>query len=715
MSERRGWVNLLVAAGDQSFGSAVAETLEEADATASAEYIQAANGALTQSMTDDVDGAVVDDTVAEPATVVDRLTDEQDLPVVVLTDPTENGDTIAHTIEAGATDVFPRTTATAQCELIVERIAREAPDPTVPADRADTERPYREVFENVSDGLVVHELDTGEILDVNEQFCEMTGYSRAELVGETVGLVTADDWEHSYERAEQLIQRVHDDGRQLFEWREQHRDGHTFPVEVHLSLVELHGEERVLASVRDITERKRREQEYERIFNGVNDPIAVFDPDTGEITDVNEPYYEMIGYDELETIRELGIEGLSASDEGYTGERGAELVREVNDTGESMSVEWQAETASGERRWLDVTLSPAVIRGEERVLSIQRDVTERKRREREFEQIFNGVQDAIIVYDPDTMEAIDVNEAYLDMFGYENIEAVREQGLSGLSVTEAGYTEQRAREIHQRVAANGQPEMLEWQGETRDGERIWMEVKVAPVVIGGEQRTVSIDRDITERKRREQRLEVFNRILRHNLRNQLDVIRSHTEVLADQTADDHADQIIDAVDELAVIGRRARKIDRIMSKEATPTEVDISELLREAVEAVRPTQSDVDVTIELSRGMRLRTNEETVTMAVEGALENALEHAASSVTVATEDSPDGCVITIEDDGPGIPEEELVPIEAGTERNLQHGRGLGLWQLRWSVDKLNGELSFETGTGTVVRITVPDRREPPHLD
>jgi PAS domain S-box-containing protein len=714
MSEPHGGVNLLVAAGDQSFGSMVADTLEDAEATVRAEYIDTPTGTLTQGVTDDIDGVVVDDTVAEPVTVVDRLTNQQNLPVVVLTDPTESGETIADAIEAGATDVFPRTTETAQYELVVERIASEAPDPPAPTDPARAERPYREVFENVSDGLVVHEPDTGEILDVNEQFCEMTGYSRAELVGETVGLVTADDWEHSYERAKQLIQRVRDDGRQLFEWREQHRDGHTYPVEVHLSLVELHGEERVLASVRDITERKRREQEYERIFNGVNDPIAVFDPHTSEITDVNEPYYDMVGYDDLETIRELGIEGLSASDEGYTGERGAELVREVNDTGESMAVEWEAMTAGGERRWLEVTLSPAVIRGEERVLSIQRDVTERKRREQEFEQIFNGVQDAIIVYDPDTMEAIDVNEAYLDMFGYENIEAVREQGLSGLSVTEAGYTEQRAREIHQRVAANGQPEILEWQGETRDGERIWMEVKVAPVVIGGDQRTVSIDRDITERKRREQRLEVFNRVLRHNLRNQLDVIRGHAEVLADQTADDHADQITDAVDELAVIGRRARKIDRIMSKEATPTEVEISELLREAVEAVRPTQSDVDVTTELS-GTRLRANEETVTMAVEGALENAFEHAASAVTVATEDSPDGCVITIADDGPGIPEEELVPIEAGTERNLQHGRGLGLWQLRWSVDKLNGELSFETGAGTVVRITVPDRREPTHLD
>jgi len=80
------------------------------------------------------------------------------------------------------------------------------------------------------------------------------------------------------------------------------------------------------------------------------------------------------------------------------------------------------------------------------------------------------------------------------------------------------------------------------------------------------------------------------------------------------------------------------------------------------------------------------------------------------VTIAIEDRPDECIITIEDDGPGIPEDELVPIEAATETRLQHGRGLGLWQLRWCVDNVNGELSFETDTGTTVRITVPDRHE-----
>ena len=701
---------LLVATEDQSFGRAVVDAVQQAEVSASATRVEP-EGGLTVRAIDECDGAIVDARMTEPAAVVERLTDRT-CPVVVLSESTDDDETVARTIEAGATDVFPRSTATAQLELVVERVITAAPsrDNRPPTEGKSTyKRAYEALFEKISEGLVVHDPETGEIVDVNDRFCEMNGYERSELLGESIGMVLTDADDYGPEAAREKIQQARKEGSQRFEWRNQHRDGETFPVEVDLTVIELGDAERVLASVQDITERKRREREYEQIFNGVRDAIAVFDPESGEITEVNEPYLEMVGYDDLRTVQELGIGGLSAGGEEYTEARAVALIREVSETGDPMTVEWEAETASGDRRYLEVTLSPAVIRGEKRVLSIQRDVTERRRREQEFEQIFNGVQDAIAVFDPDTLEYLDANEAYLEMFGHESLEELRERGVSGLSITEAGYTEQRGRDVHQRVAESGDPEIVEWQGETSSGERLWLEVKVAPAVIAGEQRTISVQRDVTERKRREQRLEVFNRILRHNLRNQLDVIKSHAEAVPDRASGDHVERIVAAVDELAGIGRRAREVDRILSTEGALSDVDISRTLRKTVERLEPTDS-VSLTTELPEETRLRTDEETLRMAVESALENAVEHAASTVTVAVEDRPGECVITVADDGPGILEDELLPIEAQTETRLQHGSGLGLWQLRWCVDALNGDLSFETEPGTTVRIAVPDRRE-----
>jgi len=834
-SPRKSEPELLVATEDQSFGSAVVDAIETTEGAISAERVEPATGGLTQRDTVGADGVIVDDRVAEPVAVIERLTEKADLPVVVLSE--SDDDTVSRAIEAGATDVFPRTTAGPQYELVIERVvaadSSRGTRSTV-EDKTTYKQAYEALFEKISEGLVVHNPDTGEIVDVNERFCEMNGYERSELLGESIGMVLTNADGYGLEAAKEMIRRARTEGPQRFEWRNKHRDGETFPVEVDLTVIELGDAERVLASVQDITERKRREREYEQIFNSVQDAITVHDPNTGEMVDVNDTFCELVGYDR-ETILEMGTTGISVQAEGYTEDYAEEIIAEVMNEGQKGPYEWMLETNDGERRVTEVVATRGEIGGEERIISTNRDVTERKRREREyeqifnmagdgivihdpesgevvdanqqvsnllgydretfvdrplsefqaagevasgeqarekiresvdmggqefqwpletsdgetvwvrarheageidgerrivamlqditerrrreheFEQIFNGVQDAIAVFDPDTLEYLDANEAYLEMFGHESVDELRERGVSGLSITEEGYTEQRGRKVHQRVAESGQPEIVEWQGETSGGERLWLEVKVAPAVIGGEQRTISVQRDVTERKRREQRLEVFNRILRHNLRNQLDVIRSHAEELADRTTGDHAERIVAAVDELARIGRRARDVDRILSEDDTLADIDITQTLRETVETVKSTDSNVSVTTEFPEETCLRADEKTVRMAVQSALENALEHAASAVTVAVDDRPDECVITIADDGSGIPEEELTPIEVQTETRLQHGRGLGLWQLRWCVDDLNGELSFETNTGTTVRITVPDRSESDRID
>ena len=269
-------------------------------------------------------------------------------------------------------------------------------------ERREFERAYREVFEHVGDGLVVHDPGTGEILDVNERFCEMNGYERDDLVGETVDVVTADGEGYSYEEAGRHIRAAREEGPQLFEWRNERADGSTLPVEVHLAVVEIRGEERVLGSVRDVTERKRREREFEQIFDGVNDAISVHDPETGEILAVNDTYVEEFGYDES-TILELGVEGLSVTEEGYTGERSREIIREVAETGESTTVEWLVETAGGERRWYEVNTTTARIGGELRVLGISRDVTERRRRERTIRGLHESTDE---LQNAETVEAV---------------------------------------------------------------------------------------------------------------------------------------------------------------------------------------------------------------------------------------------------------------------------------------------------------------------
>ena len=866
MSEHGG-LEVLVVAGDPTFGGAVVEAVERTGKASTAEHVDADSIALTLDEVESVDGAVVDGRIGEPATVVDRLTDERNLPVVVLVDSTENADTLTRTIEAGATDVFPRTEAHAQYELVIERIASDHSDPASTTD-SGAGRSYREIFEHVSDGLVIHDPETGEILDVNDQYCDLTGYEREELLDGTVRLIVPEGPEYTYEDAITRIERARETGPQLFEFKGQRKDGEEFVGEVHLSTVELGGSERVLASVRDVTERRRREREYEQIFNGVNDIIAVRDPESGDIVDVNRAYADLLGY-EREEMRGMSIGDVGVREDGYDTERGMKHVQTVMDSETPVEFEWKVEDADGRSHHMNVRGTEALINGERRYLAIGRDVTERKRRERaietlqraterlqtattpeavasiavettsdmldlplaicwfhdddtdrlepaaatdsvhdagllsgisadryeydvyaegrvstyrpsertsdnpietgvllplgdhglvaagtrreisvdttvldvakaladhvttaldrveqaravreserRFRLIAERIDEVIYLAEPDFSEVLYVNPAYEDIWGQPVKELYDDATAFFGTVDERDRASFRAdfEDMLSDIEAGESADSYEFEYRLRrpDGDVRWINATGYIVDLPDEQRRyVGVVDDVTERKRREQRLEVFNRILRHNLRNQLDVIRSHAETMAEHASGSHAEQIVSAVDELAAIGARTREIDRVMSMDETTTEVSLSERLRETVEAIGSERNDVTVTTELPSSATLRTNERAVTIAIESALENAFEHAESTVSVTIEESPDGYALTIEDDGLGIPEAELTPIESGRETDLRHGRGLGLWQLRWSVDTFNGELSFDTTEGTTVRITIPDRNE-----
>ncbi len=278
-----------------------------------------------------------------------------------------------------------------------------------------------------------------------------------------------------------------------------------------------------------------------------------------------------------------------------------------------------------------------------------------------------------------------------------------------LSVPAEGYTEAYAEEIFEEVMDQGE-KSYRWKIQTKNQERRMTEVAATRAKIGGEKRLINVTRDITERERREQRLEVFNRILRHNLRNRLDIIRTHAEELAASTEATNASQILTEVSELASLGRQARKIDHLMSRDKILAETDVIEMLHDTIDMIDSTDDGVEIQTDLPGKHDLWTDKEVLSLALRSALENATEHASSLVEITVEATQKECMITISDDGSGIEADSLAPIEAGKETMLQHGTGLGLWQLRWGVNKVNGELSFSVNNGTTVEITLPNRHK-----
>lgn len=218
-------------------------------------------------------------------------------------------------------------------------------------------------------------------------------------------------------------------------------------------------------------------------------------------------------------------------------------------------------------------------------------------------------------------------------------------------------------------------------------------------------------RDVTEKRRREEQLELLkdvqSRFLRHNLRNELNAILAHAEFMRDDAGpsrDESYKVIAETSERLIEWGQKARTIERLVeSSKREPHEVGPT--VEHIVRRLRERYPDVEFDVDCPDGLWMLT----VTQ-VDDALENLLDNAARyntgpdpwveiAVTAA-----DGTVqVVIADNGPGIDSAELDAIEAGEETQLKHSSGFGLWLAYWVVDSSGGDISFETDNGTAVTL------------
>jgi PAS domain S-box-containing protein len=125
----------------------------------------------------------------------------------------------------------------------------------------ESEARYRILFNLASEGILAHSLD-GRFLEVNETFTRMHGCSREEMLGMTLADITPPGFSNM---PPERLQRVLAGASVTYEVEHIHKDGHVFPLEVVAGLVASEGRSIILAFHRDITERRRMEEEKARL------------------------------------------------------------------------------------------------------------------------------------------------------------------------------------------------------------------------------------------------------------------------------------------------------------------------------------------------------------------------------------------------------------------------------------------------------------------
>lgn len=119
----------------------------------------------------------------------------------------------------------------------------------------------RAIFDAVNDAILVHEVGTGAILDVNQRMCEMFGLSYEEALWMDMGSLSVGLSPCTQDDAWEWMRKAAEEGPQTFDWIAKHKSGRLFWIEINLRLAHIGGQERLLSTARDITDRKRTDAE----------------------------------------------------------------------------------------------------------------------------------------------------------------------------------------------------------------------------------------------------------------------------------------------------------------------------------------------------------------------------------------------------------------------------------------------------------------------
>jgi PAS domain S-box-containing protein len=300
-------------------------------------------------------------------------------------------------------------------------------------------------------------------------------------------------------------------------------------------------------------------------------------------------------------------------------------------------------------------------------------------------------------------ECVFANDRFLEITGYDRGKIV------GMPFEALFRHQDReiAHAAYDRAAREATPRKRQLRIVRSDGEHRTVELSAATIDHDGASAVLINVRDITDFKRREQRLEIFNRVLRHNLRNALQVVNSALE--SAQGGEDANSELVslarDRLTDLLATAETARRIERAF-EDLEVVDVDLAAVCRSLAERARAEYPSAEVTVDAAPATVEAAN--VLEDALWELVENGLEHTGPEprVKIEVEGREDVAVVAVGDDGPGVPDVERNAINSGEETHLQHTRGLGLWIALWTVEASGGDLSFEVEDGTTVRVTLP---------
>ena len=389
----------------------------------------------------------------------------------------------------------------------------------------ESKQRFRQLFDQSVDALFVHD-ENGRFVDCNSQACHLLGYSREELLSLSVRDISCNilcEEERAQKRREggTLWDRAMTGEPGVFvvsqEEENQRKDGTTFPVEVRVGSVDYGGRRMILASTRDITERKQAEAKLEIQTAKLREQAQILDLAPVLIRDLDDKILlwntgaeQMYGYSGEEALGRTTHELLQSAPPEPSEQIKAKILRQER---------WEGEithTRKDGRRIVVASLQ--VLHRDElgepvAVLEVNNDVTDRTLAQEALKEQQDFLRDVIdinpnliFVKDRDGKFTL-VNRAVADVYGTTVEELVGQSDADFASNEEEVEGFLRAdREVIETLREKYIPE--EAITDSRTGQVRWFQTTKVPLVSVNDEsrRVLGVSTDITDRKVLEEQL-----------------------------------------------------------------------------------------------------------------------------------------------------------------------------------------------------------------
>jgi PAS domain S-box-containing protein len=626
-----------------------------------------------------------------------------------------------------------------------------------------SEEKYRELINGMHDTAWVIDFD-GNFIDMNNAAVEILGYSREELL--SMGPHDIDS-SLDAETITDLIKGMQTDKLQVFETTHTTKDGKAIPVEIESSLVTYQGKQAILSIARDITERKLMEQELRESHQELQalmdaSPVAISWADMhGNIKYINRKHHELFGYtlEEIPTIDEWQCQADHDPVQRKRFARWGEELMEAHKQGKSLPLREMTVTCKdGSMRY--VTVEGAVVSNHN--LVIYNDITERKQMEDElresesrFRLLVEHSKDALLLHDFDG-KIIDVNQHTCESLGYTREELLN---LSIEDIDDDVLPGKHKEKWKQMVV--GEPITLQGVHRRKDGTTFPVEVRLGVFESGGRRLMLGMVRDVTERKRAEERLQRyaaelersneevknFAYIVSHDLRVPLVNLKGYTselqaalEVIGPtmETALPHLNEDKrsavamalheDVPEALEFITNSVSRMDsfinsvlilsRLGRRELKPEPIDMNALVQMSLENLSHQIQERGTTVTVGSLPQVVADRTAMEQIMGNILGNAVKYLDSERTgqieVTAQTNNGEQLFCIRDNGRGIAQEDMhkvfAPFRRAGKQDTQ-GEGMGLAYVQTLVRRHNGRIWCESdlGKGTTFTFSISQQR------